>query len=65
MKMLDALRFWLLFKPLIAKLKALFPEFFEALEKAVRDADTTPALPPNHPDRKRKWPDDADTNTNG
>lgn len=20
--------------------------------------DTTPVLPPNHPDRKRKWPDD-------
>lgn len=66
MKILDALRIWKKVKPWLDWFKARFPSFFAALEEAFKDADTTPVLPPNHPDRKRKWPDDWNNdNTNG
>ena len=69
MKILEALAIWRKVKPWLDKLKLRFPSFFAALKEAFKDppgADTTPVLPPNHPDRKRKWPDDWNSdNSNG
>lgn len=58
MNWLDALRLWQKVKPWLDKFKSWFPRLFALLSTAIKSADTTPELPRNHPDRKRKWPDD-------
>lgn len=62
MSILEALALWRKVKPIIAWIKDKFPgviDFLKSVSKDVsKNVDTTPVLPPNHPDRKLKYPDD-------
>lgn len=62
MNWLDVIALWQKVKPWLDKLKSWFPRLSawlaSAVKAALKNANTTPELPRNHPDRKRKWPDD-------
>lgn len=59
-KLLTALAVWRKIKPWLEKpwIKALLAAIADAFKGTASKIDTTPELPRNHPDRKRKYPED-------